>query len=303
MSREDELRLTEDVLATITSDNPRNQKILTTLVRYLHDFIREVEPTEQEWMDSIDFLTRAGQMCDDQRQEYMLFSDVLGVSMLVDAINHRFASGATESTVIGPFHASAHEIENGTCVANGPEFERATPTLVRGTVKDVDGNPIVGAKLTFWQADDIGLYDSQDEQQPDVNLRGILTSNENGEYWFQTVKPTGYSVPTDGPVGEFLRECKRHAERPARIHFMIHAKGFRTLVTHVFPTGEKNIASDAVFGVKDSLVVEFKESTCEQTAEKYSVASPFFDVVFDFVLDTSDEENSAYQTSVIETQS
>ena len=292
MSREDEIKLTDDVIATIASENPRNQKLLTTLVRYVHDYIREVEPTEEEWMHTVDFLTRAGQKCDDQRQEYMLLSDVLGVSMLVDNINHRFATGATESTVIGPFHASAEEIENGTCVANGPEAERAIPTLVRGVVRDVDGNPVVGAKLTFWQADDIGLYDSQDDNQPEVNLRGILTSNENGEYWFQTVKPTGYQVPTDGPVGEFLRECKRHAERPAHIHFMIHADGFRTLVTHVFPTGEKNIDSDAVFGVKDSLVVEFKESSDEATASKFGVPTPFYDVEFNFVLDTALQQNA-----------
>ena len=163
MSREDETRLTDDVIATVTCENPRSQQLITSLVKHLHDFIRDVEPTEAEWMNAIDFLTRTGHKCDDQRHEYMLLSDVLGVSMLVDAINHRFASGATESTVIGPFHASAKEIENGTCVANGPEFERATPTVVHGVVKDIQGKPIEGAKITFWQADDIGLYDSQDE--------------------------------------------------------------------------------------------------------------------------------------------
>ena len=285
MSRENENEMTDAVLATIDCDNPRSQKVLTALVRYVHDFIREIEPTEAEWMYAVDFLTRTGHKCDGERQEYMLLSDVLGVSMLVDMINHRFATGATESTVIGPFHASAQEIENGTCVANGPEFERATPTLVRGVVSDIDGNPVQGAKLTFWQADDIGLYDSQDDQQPDINLRGILTSDEQGRYWFQTVKPTGYNVPTDGPVGEFLRECKREAHRPAHIHFMIHAEGYRTLVTHVFPTGERSINSDAVFGVKDSLVVDFAESNDEDTAKEFGVKTPFLDVVFDFVLD------------------
>ena len=300
MSKEDELKLTEDVIATINSDNPRSQTLVTTLVKHLHDFIREVEPTEAEWMYAIDYLTRTGQKCDDQRQEYMLLSDVLGVSMLVDAINHRFATGATESTVIGPFHASAHEIENGTCVANGPESERAVATLVRGVVSDIDGKPIEGAKLTFWQADDVGLYDSQDDNQPEVNLRGILTSDEQGRYWFRTVKPTGYSVPTDGPVGELLRQCNREAHRPAHIHFMIHAEGYRTLVTHVFPTGEPSISSDAVFGVKDSLVVDFAESNCQETAETFGVNTPFLDVVFDFVLDKqTGDAASPYETNVI----
>ena len=295
MTQDIEKQLTEDVIATIKCDNERSQQVLTSLVKHLHDFIRDIEPTEAEWIHAVEYLTRAGQKCDDQRQEYMLFSDVLGASMLVDAINHRFTSGATESTVIGPFHASAEEIENGTCVANGPEFERATPTVVHGVVRDVDGNPIEGAKLTFWQADDIGLYDSQDDNQPDINLRGILTSDAEGRYWFRTVRPTGYDVPTDGPVGEFLRECNRQAHRPGHIHFMIHAEGFRTLVTHVFPTGEVNISSDAVFGVKDSLVVDFGESSCEETAKKYSVAIPFLDCEFDFVLDKQAGAESPYK--------
>lgn len=302
MSKEDEQKFTDAVQATINCDNPRSQVILKSLINHLHDFIRDVEPTEAEWMHAVDYLTRTGHKCDGQRQEYMLLSDVLGVSMLVDAINHRFASGATESTVIGPFHASAEEIENGTCVANGPEFERATPTLVRGVVSDVDGNPVQGAKLTFWQADDIGLYDSQDEQQPDINLRGILTSDEQGRYWFQTVKPTGYSVPTDGPVGELLRECNREAHRPAHIHFMIHAEGYRTLVTHVFPTGEKSIDSDAVFGVKDSLVVEFGESQDAAIAEQFGMKTPFLDVEFNFVLDKqADSAESPYKILKAET--
>ena len=295
MTREEEIKFTDDVVATIDCDNERSQQVLTSLVKHIHDFIRDVEPTEAEWLHTVDFLTRAGHKCDDQRQEFMLMSDVLGVSMLVDAINHRFATGATDSTVIGPFHASATEIENGTCVANGPEFERATPTVVHGIVRDIDGNPIKGAKLTFWQADDIGLYDSQDEGQPDINLRGILTSDEQGRYWFQTVRPTGYDVPTDGPVGEFLRECNREAHRPGHIHFMIHADGFRTLVTHVFPTGEVNIGSDAVFGVKDSLVVDFAESNDKETAEKYGVATPFLDCEFDFVLDRQSGAESPYK--------
>ena len=295
MLNDDEKKLSDQVISKINCDNERSQLVLTSLVKHLHAFIGDVELTEAEWMHAVDFLTRTGHKCDGQRQEYMLMSDVLGVSMLVDSINHRFTSGATESSVIGPFHASAEEIENGTCVAKGPEFERATPTLVRGKITDLDGNPVQGAKITFWQADDIGLYDSQDENQPEVNLRGILTSDEQGRYWFQTVKPTGYSVPTDGPVGEFLRECNREAHRPAHIHFMIHAEGFRTLVTHVYPTGEKSINDDAVFGVKDSLVIEFAESNCDETAKEFGVNCPFLDVVFDFVLDKQTDVESPYK--------
>lgn len=284
-----EQQLTRDAIATITSDNPRTQTMLTALIQHLHDFIREVEPTEEEFDMAIDFLARTGKWTSETRSEYMLLSDVLGTSMLVDAINHRFATGATESTVTGPFLATAQEVPNGTLIATGTEWERGEKVLLRGRVLNVDGEPIVGAKINLWQTDDLGLYDSQDDAQPEVNLRGILLVDDNGDYWCKTVKPLGYQVPTDGPVGELLRAAQRHAERPAHIHCLVTAPGYRKLVTHVFVAGDKYLAEDATFGVKDSLIAEFNLCECEETATKYGLEFPFYDVEFDFVLDAQPE--------------
>ncbi len=280
-----EQQLTRDALATVASGKPRVQKVMTSLIQHLHDFIRDIEPTEDEFDLAIDFLARTGKWTSETRSEYMLLSDVLGTSMLVDAINHRFATGATESTVTGPFLATAQEVPNGTAIASGSEWERGEKVLLRGRVLDVSGQPIKGAKINLWQTDDLGLYDSQDDNQPDVNLRGILLADDDGVYWCKTVKPLGYQVPTDGPVGELLRACERHAERPAHIHCLVTAPGYRKLVTHVFVAGDKYLAEDATFGVKDSLIAEFNLCECEETAKKYGMDFPFYDVEFDFVLD------------------
>ena len=280
-----EHKFTADALATITAENPRVQRVITGMIQHLHDFIRDVEPTEEEFDLAIDFLARTGKWTTESRSEFMLLSDILGVSMLVDAINHRFATGATESTVTGPFLATAEEVPNGTLIATGTEWERGEKVLLRGRVLDVDGHPIPGAKINLWQTDDLGLYDSQDDEQPDVNLRGILLAEDDGNYWCKTVKPLGYQVPTDGPVGELLRACSRHAERPAHIHCLVTAPGYRRLVTHVFVAGDKYLAEDATFGVKDSLIADFNLCECEETAKKYGMDFPFYDVEFDFVLD------------------
>jgi len=284
-----EQQLTKDALATVNGEDPRVQKMLTSLIQHLHDFIRDVEPTEEEFELAIDFLARTGQWTSESRSEYMLFSDVTGVSMLVDATNHRLATGATESTVTGPFLATAQEVPNGTRIATGLEWERGEKVLLRGRVLNLDGEPIQGAKINLWQTDDLGLYDAQDDNQPDVNLRGILLADDNGDYWCRTVKPLGYQVPTDGPVGEFLRASRRHAERPAHVHCLVTAPGYRKLVTHVFVAGDKYLAEDATFGVKDSLIADFNLCECEETAKKYGMAFPFYDVQFDFVLDAQPE--------------
>jgi protocatechuate 3,4-dioxygenase beta subunit len=277
---------TETVLARLACEEGRTKEILTKLITHLHDFVRDVAPTEEEWFKAIDFLTRTGQMCTDKRQEFILFSDVLGVSMLVDAINHKDEDkqGITETTVKGPFHAKALQMEPGGNIANGPEWERGEPTLVRGTISDTAGNPIKDAEVDVWQSDDIGFYDIQDVNQPDMNLRGVFKTDANGYFWFKTIKPAAYPVPTDGPVGELLRASGRHAMRPAHIHFMISANGYERLITHLFVKGDAYLNSDAVFGVKDSLVLDFIPQYDEAKAKELGFKTPFYEVNYDFKL-------------------
>jgi protocatechuate 3,4-dioxygenase beta subunit len=274
---------TETVLSRLACEDERTKEILTKLIVHLHEFVRDVEPSETEWFKAIDFLTRTGQTCTDKRQEFILLSDVLGVSMLVDSINHK-DNNVTETTVTGPFHAQARTHELGDKIANGPEWERGEPTVVSGTVSDSSGNPLANAKVDVWQSDDIGYYDVQDKNQPEMNLRGIFKTDDKGHFWFKTIKPAAYPVPTDGPVGELLRASGRHAMRPAHIHFMISAAGHERLITHLFVKGDKYLDSDAVFGVKDSLVLDFVAQHDEQQARQLGFRIPFYGVHYDFTL-------------------
>ncbi len=246
------------VLSRLADDvEPRFREMMQAAVKHLHGFIKEVEPTVEEWGQAIQFLTATGQMCDDKRQEWVLASDTLGVSMLVDAINHRRPDGATENTVLGPFHvAKAPVRENGdTICLDG----KGAPCAVTGRVTDENGNPIAGAKIDVWQTNDDGFYDVQQPGvQPDMNMRGLFTSDADGRYDFITVKPLPYSIPTDGPVGRMLDAMGRHAMRPAHIHYIVDAPGYEQLVTHIFVKGDPYLESDAVFGVKESLIVEFE---------------------------------------------
>jgi catechol 1,2-dioxygenase len=276
---------TEAVLDQMHPEDARLQQIITSLVKHMHAFVREVELTEEEWFKGIQFLTRTGQMCDDKRQEFILLSDTLGVSILVDAINHRKPQGATESTVFGPFHRQgAPPLAHGTNIARGPEAQTGEPTVVRGRVTDPAGKPIAGAVLDIWQASPDGMYDVQDPDQPEMNLRGIFESDANGEYWFKTVKPAAYPIPDDGPVGDLLRATGRHPMRPAHIHFMISAPGYETLITHIFVEGDEWLDSDAVFGVKNSLVADFVKIESAADAAKYDFKPPFYEVEFNFGL-------------------
>lgn len=280
-----EQNISDAVLAQIKAENSRLQQIMTSLIRHLHDFIRDIEPTEAEWLAAIQFLTRTGQMCDDKRQEFILLSDTLGASILVDAINHRMPAGATESTVLGPFYRDgATVLEHGTNIARGPELEKAAPTVVRGRVTDAQGQAIKGAILDIWQASPDGMYDIQDHDQPEMNLRGRFMTDEQGAFWFKTVKPAAYPIPDDGPVGDMLRATGRHPMRPAHIHYMISAPGYETLITHIFVDGDKYLDSDAVFAVKDSLVADFVKNDSTESAAKYGVSVPFYEVYFDFGL-------------------
>lgn len=277
-------KFTEMVLARLDCKDERTKTILTKLIKHLHNFVIDLEPTEEEWLKAIDFLTRTGKACTENRQEFILLSDVLGVSMLVDSINHKNDEGNTESTVTGPFHAKARLMEMGSMIAKGPEAARGEATIVHGKILDKSGNPIANAVMDVWQSDDIGYYDVQDSNQPDVNLRGIFKTKEDGKFWFKTIKPAPYPVPTDGPVGEVLRAAGRHPMRPAHIHFMITANGYERLITHLFVKGDKYLDSDAVFGVKDSLVLDFKLNDSLAASKALGSKSPFYDVEYDFIL-------------------
>lgn len=276
--------LADIVLKRLNCDSERNDEILSKLIKHIHAFIKDLEPTEEEWFKAIDFLTRTGQTCNDKRQEYILLSDVLGVSMLVDAINHRTNKDVTETTVTGPFHTSAMIFEMGDNIARGEEGKRGEPTVVRGKILDENNQPISNAIIDVWQSDDIGFYDIQDDNQPEMNLRGIFKTDETGEYWFKTIKPAAYPIPTDGPVGELLRASGRNPMRPAHIHFWIKAEGYQQLITHLFVKGDEHLNSDAVFGVKESLILDFKLNHSTEKADQWQVESPFYEVVYDFKL-------------------
>jgi len=248
----DEHNLTDEVLARFDDcPDPRLKTIVQALVRHSHAFVKEVELTEAEWVKAVDFLTRTGQMCDDKRQEFILLSDVFGVSMLVDAINHRMPDGATESTVLGPFYLGEHRVTPfGGDISEGVE---GTPFFVEGTVSGPDGAPIAGATIDIWHSDDDGLYDAQKEMEG-PSLRARFIADSEGRFGFKSIVPASYPIPHDGPVGEFLEATKRHPMRPAHVHFKIGAPGYETLVTHLFMPGDPWIESDAVFGVKESLI-------------------------------------------------
>jgi hydroxyquinol 1,2-dioxygenase len=248
------------VLSRLGDDvDPRFREVMQSLVKHLHGFVKEVEPTNEEWMKAIQHLTATGQMCDDKRQEFILTSDTLGVSMLVEAINHRRPNGVTENTVLGPFH-----VEGAPDRAYGDSIcldGKGTPCIISGQVTDEKGNAMEGVTLDIWQTNNDGLYDvQQPNEQPDMNMRGKFQTNHEGRYRFTTVKPLPYSVPTDGPVGNMLRAMDRHAMRPAHVHYIVEAPGYETLVTHIFVKGDPYIESDAVFGVKDTLIVDFQSN-------------------------------------------
>ena len=263
--------------------DPRLRELLTSLVRHLHAFVRDTEPTIAEWERAIDFLTATGQKCDDERQEFILLSDVLGISMLVETINNRTTAGATESTVLGPFHmvtsprrALGDSID---LVGTGPQC------VLEGRVLSADGTPLPGAELDVWQANDQGFYDvQQPDVQPPGNGRGLFTAGPDGAYWFRTIVPTYYPIPTDGPVGTLLEATKRHPYRPAHIHFIVTAPGHRPLTTHIFVAGSPYIESDAVFAVKKSLITEFTPVDDPALAARYGLTGPFQVANFDIVL-------------------
>ncbi|WP_242884202.1 intradiol ring-cleavage dioxygenase [Actinomadura litoris] len=267
--------------------DPRLRHVLGSLVRHLHDFVKDVGLTEDEWAAAVAFLTETGQACTDTRQEFILLSDVLGVSMLVETINNRAGGGLTESTVEGPFHMVASPPrESGADIA---EDGKGTPCLVTGSVTGADGRPVPGATVDVWQANDEGYYDvQQPDVQPPLNLRGLFTADAEGRFWFRSIVPRHYPIPQDGPVGRLLEATARHPNRPAHIHFEVSAPGYRTLTTHLFVADTPYIGSDAVFGVKPSLVREFPVVDDPERAARVGLPNPFRTVNFDVVLRPDD---------------
>jgi len=259
--------LTAEVLHRIgKAPDARTRKIMQSLVKQLHAFVREVRPTQEEWFRGIQFLTQTGHMCDDKRQEFILMSDTLGVSMLVDFINYGKLGNATESTVLGPFFVEgAPEMPLGANITKpGTPGE---PCVVNCTVKDMKGKPIAGAVIDVWEAGGDGFYDVQKPEG--TNLRARFRSDAQGRLHFRCVKPMSYPVPHDGPVGKMLTATGRHPMRPGHLHFMIEAPGCDKLVTHLFVKGDKYLDSDAVFGVKDSLIVDFKKGKSGNSECRY----------------------------------
>ena len=267
----------------LNAKNERLKAAINVVIRKLHEAVKEIEPTQEEWLQAILFLTRTGHMSDEWRQEFILLSDVLGVSMLVDAINNRKPSGASESTVLGPFHvAGAPELPMG---ANICLDQKGEDMLIRGHVRDVDGKPIEGATLDVWQANEEGFYDVQQKGiQPEFNLRGLFRTGPDGSYWFRAVKPKYYPIPHDGPVGQLLDDLGRHPNRPAHLHFIMKADGFQPLITHIFDPDDPYINSDAVFGVKKSLLAELKRVKDPERARQLDFAGDFWEIEYDFVL-------------------
>jgi hydroxyquinol 1,2-dioxygenase len=276
-------RLAEAVVDSFSdTTSPRLKQILQSLTKHVHAFINDVELTYDEWEAGIDFLTRTGKMCSDVRQEFILLSDVLGVSMLVETLNDAQTPEATASTVLGPFHmVDSPQRELGDNVS--PQSV-GQPCVVHGRVRDAQGVPIAGATVDVWQANADGFYDVQ---QPGVqqtgNGRGLFTTDEQGRFWFTSVVPSFYPIPTDGPVGELLSAARRHEFRPAHIHFIVTAPGYKELTTHIFVNEGKYLDSDAVFAVKESLVRDFVARPAG-TANPCGVTASFVEAEIDLVL-------------------
>ena len=264
-----------------TARDPRTAEVLTALVRHLHAFAREVRLTEAEWMAAVQWLTRTGQISDEKREEFILASDVLGLSMLVVQMNHHFDEAATPATVLGPFHIDGSpELEYGADMSDGLP---GTPLYVHGAVRDLDGKLVGGAVLDVWQADTDGAYESQLDVD-EARLRAKYTTREDGTYCVRTIAPLGYGIPMDGPVGELIGRTDISPNRPAHVHFLINVPGYEPLITHLFREGAPYLDSDVVFGTKQELVVAFTEHAPGPTPDGGESAVPFLTAEYDFVL-------------------
>ncbi|WP_353987277.1 dioxygenase [Ruicaihuangia caeni] len=286
--RSREAALTDEVVASFsTARDPRYREVMSSLVRHLHAFVRDVRLTQDEWDIAISFLTRTGHMSDDLRQEFILLSDVLGASMMTVAVNSPARSGATESTVFGPFF-----VENAPLIENGDDIGAGLsgrPCHVSGTVRSVTGEPLPGARVEIWAADDEGFYDVQRDGAK-LAGRAHLFADENGDFDYWTVQPAAYPIPHDGPVGTLLDAAGRSPMRPAHIHFMVSQEGYETLITHIFVEGDQWLQNDAVFGVKESLILPFSEHPPGTGPGGRRISETWSSVRFDIVLATSTDD-------------
>lgn len=264
------------------ADDARLREIMTSLVRHLHGFARDVGLTEDEWFKGIQFLTDVGHITDDKRQEFILLSDTLGLSMLVTALNNRKPAGCTEATVFGPFFVEgAPEYACGDDVSNGAKGE---PCYVSGKVTGTEGEPVPNAKIDVWQADSEGFYDVQHADLAQSQARGTLRSLADGTFHFKSITAESYPIPYDGPVGRMLTALGRHPWRPAHLHFMIEAPGYERLITHVFRSGDQYLNSDAVFGVRSSLIADWRQHPPGRAPDGSECPTAFSTLDFTFVL-------------------
>jgi hydroxyquinol 1,2-dioxygenase len=274
-----------------TARDPRLAEIMRALVRHIHDFARQVRLTEPEWMAAMQWLARTGQISDEKREEFILASDVLGLSMLVVQMNQRRDQRATPATVLGPFHIEGSpQLGYGADMADGVP---GTRLYITGTVRDLDGNAVGGAVLDVWQADSNGAYEAQ-LNIDEARLRAKYTAKPDGTYCVRTIAPLGYSIPMDGPVGELIRQTDISPYRPGHIHFLIDVPGYQPLITHLFPTGTDHLDSDVVFGTKAELVVDFEQREPGPTPDGGSTPAPWLLARYDFVLQpksTAADEN------------
>jgi len=282
MVRSPQHRITEEVVSSFSEAPPRLREVMSALVRQLHQFVVDVKLTPDEWREAISLLTATGHITGEERQEFILWSDALGVSMLVDALEHDLPQGATESTVLGPFFVPNSPLrEYGANLASRPAGD---PTWVFGRVLTTEGDPIAGAELDVWQNGDNELYAVQDPDAPDDHLRGRFQARDDGSYGFIGVRPVPYRIPSDGPVGRMLAATGRHPWRPAHIHLIVRAPGYRTLTTHIFDSTSGYLDSDAVFAVKPSLLREFVRRPPDDPAAPPGIVGDWYSVENDLVL-------------------
>ena len=265
-----------------TAKDPRLAELMTALVRHLHDFAREVRLTEAEWMAAVQWLTATGRISDEKREEFILASDVLGLSMLVVQMNHRLDPQATPATVLGPFHIEGSpELDYAEDMSDGLP---GTPLYLHGTVRDLAGEPVAGGVLDVWQADTEGAYEAQIPDVDEARLRAKYTTREDGSYCLRTIAPLGYTIPMDGPVGDLIGRTEISHFRPAHIHFLINVPGYEPLITHLFREGAPYLDSDVVFGTKQELVVRFDQRDPGPTPDGGTIDIPWLEARYDFVL-------------------
>ncbi|MEM8654127.1 MAG: dioxygenase [Pseudomonadota bacterium] len=296
------IKTTPDMITDIVlksyenAPDARINQILQELIKALHGFAKAVELKPDELLAAAEILTQTGHISDAKRHEFILMSDVLGLTMLVETMNDDLPEGAFEPSVLGPFYREGSpEIAHYDNISRGDND--GLPALVSGQVRDLDGNPVAGALLDIWQTNNNGLYENMDDSQPDFNLRGRLLTDDDGNFAFWTVKPEAYPIPTDGPVGDLLEAGARHNMRPAHIHFIVSAHGYKTIVSELFAREDQYIEGDAVFGVKDSLLADFVAADEPEMAQKYGMPNPFWRMSYDFVLVPGDRAQHDFSTS------